>query len=130
MRSSHSMPKAMVSTRERQRRAGWTTVRIHPCGAGRALLIVLLIDVKAASADEPQLVKALGYCYGWDIITDHDGCAVLLKVPHSKMEGDWLNAQHTYYVPCVTDTSKKVLQFTCWPLLLMVGRTPRNATGR
>ena len=31
--------------------------------------MVLLIDVKAASADEPQLIKALGH--GRDIITDH-----------------------------------------------------------
>ena len=119
------MPKAMVSTRERQRRAG--TASLHPCSAARALLIVLLIDVKAASADEPQLVKDLGY--GRDVITDHDGCVILLNVPHSRMEGDWLNAQHAYYVPCVTDTSKKVLQFDglCLPT---VGRTPRNATGR
>ena len=79
-----------------------------PNGALRlAFLASAFIAVHAAN-DEPEIVKAFGY--GRDAITTHDGYAILLKVPQSKLLGDWCRPNRACYVPCV-EATKVALHF-------------------
>ena len=72
-----------------------------------AFLTSAFVAVRAAN-DEPEIVKAFGY--GRDAITTHDGYAILLKVPQSKLLGDWCRPNRACYVPCV-EATKVALHF-------------------
>ena len=52
-----------------------------PRGGARALLALLLVSLSGGVADDPEIVKALGYSR--DVILSHDGCAIVCWSHHA-----------------------------------------------